>query len=242
MIFYHVSQDLTHNGNFYLKVPETRADDEDSKIKRICVGKSIEDCLSAMPDGGYSLDMHCYTELKGLFKVFKIDTDKIGINENDIILDDELYKTDLVRDALHTNECWLLKNFSVNKEDSFFIYLNDWTEESEDLVEYSLWNASMEGDGDYFSLYEEKYDSCFVPCIVVIENIKYLILNKEKIKAVTIIDNVVCYNLSNDDYYNNKYDDSVIICYYSDWLEKNTGPLVFFKEWAEELNIIPVAI
>lgn len=160
MKFYHISTDLTHNGIFIPRIPTITANFKDKKedktIPRICVGKSLADCFSAMPNGNSRLDILA-EEQKGLFKVFEIDTEKLGITKKDILDDKYLFNKDLVRDALHTNENWILKRIKVPKEDSYIILLENWIEESEDIVPAYIWNKAMETDGDYYSLYKKHF-------------------------------------------------------------------------------------
>ena len=129
-IYYHVSTDITHNGEFIPRVPSFRhGDSEDSTTARVCVSTSIEGCLSAIPNGGSGLD-YLRMEQRGYFQVFKIDTDKLGIGESDVVLSEELYEKDSVRDANFTDEVWITTPFIVPMEDRelmlFLILFINW--------------------------------------------------------------------------------------------------------------------
>lgn len=239
MKFFHVSIDLTHNGHFIPRIPTIRAkykDSEENKtIPRICVGKSLGDCFSAMPNGNSKLDILAEDQ-KGLFKVFEIDTKKLGIKKEDILDDEYLYNKDLVRDALHTNENWILKEIKVPKEDSYIILLENWIEEIEDIVPSHIWNKAMSTDGDYISLYEEYYpDDPFVPCMVVIDDLKYKIIDKDKLNKTTKIDGVICYDLSDISPY-----ESTTVCYYEDYKKIYNGSIKEFKIWCDYNFIIGI--
>ena len=57
-VLWHVSFDKVPEGRFIPRVPENRITQgeyiEDDTIKRVCFSNSIENCLNAMPCGGFA--------------------------------------------------------------------------------------------------------------------------------------------------------------------------------------------
>ena len=172
-IFYHVSTNLTHPGIFKPRIPSFRhKDSEDDVIPRVCVAPSIEGCLTAIPEGGMQLGELCWDQ-RYYFLVFRIDTQKLGIPQNNIITSDELFKKDLVRDAEITNEHWITTSFVVPAEDRFLILVDNWAEESADVIPYEIYQiADKKYEGDYFDAYQDIYGA-FIPCATSIENLIY---------------------------------------------------------------------
>ena len=117
---YHVTLDIHHSGVFEARVPNSRMQSEDSTTARICVSDSIEGCLTSTPFGSHYLDENLI-ENSDLIKIFVIDTAKLGLLPSDIITPCELYEKGKVDDALLTNEHWILKNFTVPKEDHLVV-------------------------------------------------------------------------------------------------------------------------
>jgi hypothetical protein len=110
-IYYHISLNLFHNGEFYPRIPYDRYSSEDNAMKRVCVSDSVMGCFNAIPDEQlFTCDHH------GYFKLFEIDTDALGICEKSIIKPLTLYEEKGVFDALLTNEHWILTDFVVPKE------------------------------------------------------------------------------------------------------------------------------
>lgn len=178
-IFYHISTDLNHSGLFEPRIPINRHQDaEDDTIERICISPSIEDCLTAIPNGGFRLaDLN--EEREGLFLVFKIDTEKLGISKYDIITAEELYQRDLVRDSAMTEEHWITTAFQVPQEDRFIIKLTEWDEDVFDVIPYEIVKLADElYEGDYCKAYMETYDE-LVPSSINIVNARYF---SEKVK------------------------------------------------------------
>ncbi|WP_242306314.1 hypothetical protein [Bacillus cereus group sp. BfR-BA-01317] len=173
-IFYHVSTDLQHSGEFVPRIPSCRHQDkEDDVTKRICVSKTIDDCLSAIPSGGAHLE-ELNIEQRGYYKVFKIDTDKLGIEDSDIVSSDVLYQEDLVRDAEVTNEHWILKGFQVAEEDSYIIKLIAWEESAKDIIPDFIYRMAEEQyGGDYVQAYTDHFND-YVPCSTFIVDAGYV--------------------------------------------------------------------
>lgn len=173
-IYYHVSTNVQHNGEFVPRIPDCRhQDQEDSVTPRISVAPSIADCLTAIPNGGGRLD-EWNMQLRGYYLIYQIDTEKLGISEKDIVSSDVLYEKDLVRDAEITNEVWITTPFIVPEEDRFFIKLISWDETAHDIVPYSIYaKADEEYGGNYVEAYEDIYDKS-VPCSVKIVEPLYI--------------------------------------------------------------------
>lgn len=174
MIFYHVSTYLKHDGIFIPRIPSSvHKLGENENIPRVCVGKTMEDCFSALPSGGSRLDI-LMEEQHNLFLVFRIDTEKIGIKEEDILSSERLFEEGWVIDAEHTNEHWIMTEFEVPQEDRFLIHLFDWQEESCDIIPHDIYElADAEYEGDYFEAYFAKMKE-HVPCMSIISNLQFV--------------------------------------------------------------------
>lgn len=168
MLLYHISKDLNHNGVFEPRIPEIRMKGENEWIERICFSKTIEGCFTAIPEGGQLLE-------KGIFRLFVLDTEKAGLNADDIIDSDELYKQNYVGDADITGETWVLKK--VTFETYQDIYLKHWWEEVADVIPHYIMELSEEDEyeGDYLTAYIENIEidefddePVLVPSIVLI--------------------------------------------------------------------------
>lgn len=106
-MYYHVSRNTSSViQEFTPRIPlfEQRIEGEDDTIPRICVAKSIEDCLSAMPDGGYHLQ-GAKTPIR--FRVYEFQDTRI-LSKN-ILTSTDLYLSKLVLDAWITGEHWILQ-------------------------------------------------------------------------------------------------------------------------------------
>lgn len=177
MIFYHVSTDLQHSGKFVPRIPENRHKQaEDASIGRVCVCPTLEQCFSAMPGGGINLYTTC-NDARNYFLVFKIDTEKLGINEKNIITSKVLFEKDLVRDAEASEEHWICEPFIVPEEDSQIIAVQNWNEEICDVIPHHIYElADREYEGNYLEAYEDYYDEN-VPCGTIVENLEYFTEN-----------------------------------------------------------------
>lgn len=123
MKLYHVTKDLTHDGNFTPRVPERRDYLEDEVIPRICFSTSIEGALSALPipRGSSFAD---YNENYGyVWKVFEVDTDDLP---NEQWVDSQtLYEEGLVLDTWLTEEVWVTQPLDLSNQ-SYYILIDDW--------------------------------------------------------------------------------------------------------------------
>lgn len=185
-IFYHISQGLFHDGKFYPRIPMDRTEGEDEITKRVSVAPTIKDCLSAIPGGGMKLD-ETITEIRGYFKVFKINTEKLGISKEHIVDGEYLFQTGKVPDAYHTNEHWITKEFEVPKEDTFIIKIDSYFEEVHDLIPHEIYELAEEKyEGDYIEAYfdvHEKRPSC-ITCITEINYYTNFLKEGQKIEIM----------------------------------------------------------
>ena len=166
----HVTKNLQHNGEFTPRVPENRLKgwNEDDKTHRICVAEDLNGCLT-----GAGIDENT------LVKVFFIDIEKLEL-EDSIVKWNELYEKDLVTDAVHTKEAWILKSFQVDEEDSIIVSLNGVCDDSLYLVEYNIQKEADELGVNEIDLYEEKFGfppRCISYCTV--GNNDFITLNKD---------------------------------------------------------------
>lgn len=184
-IYYHVSTNLSHDGKFEPRVPSCRYTAlEDDKTPRICVGDSLEDCLTAMPGGSECIG-ELYRDTRGYFLLFKIDTEKLGISEEDIVPTETLYQKNIVPDADITNESWILKSFQVPKEDTQLIKLDYWDVLDMDILPHTIYDiADREYEGDYLRAYQEIYQER-VPCAVTIQDAEYFTSNVKQGDEIT---------------------------------------------------------
>lgn len=106
---YHISLegnlDVHH---FTPRIPSRCLDTEDKTTPRICVAETINDCISACPDGYVFFTEKTVLGAAYLY-VYEIDILKIGFNN--IKFWQEL--SSLVPDAHKTKEIWVLKEFDA---------------------------------------------------------------------------------------------------------------------------------
>ncbi len=184
-IFCHISTDLKFKGNFYPRIPMTISKNEDKTIDRICVAKTLEGAFTAIPDGGSRLENYLETEY--IFRLFLIDLNKLKISPEYILDSEYLYESELVPDAQLTTEHWITTPFSVPKSDSFIIKINDWNEESCDLIPYHITTlAETEYDGEIYEAFEDFLGHSNFPCITLINNISFISENVSQGEIFTI--------------------------------------------------------
>lgn len=111
----HVSFDPVPNGLFIPRVPESRIVQgdyfEDDTIERICFSVSIENCINAMPDGGYAVLGLNEMKKKG-FTPILYSYNLFWNGENEVLTPKEVKK--YVYDAEATNEYWLTTQKTIN--------------------------------------------------------------------------------------------------------------------------------
>jgi hypothetical protein len=116
MILYHVRFDLENTDRkFVPREPYYPMVGEDKHIPRICLSTSIEGAVSACPSGAERLDLVEEVQ-EGLFLVFKVDTEKLGITE---IIESESLERYGVFDSYLTGEVWVLEEFELPESDLF---------------------------------------------------------------------------------------------------------------------------
>lgn len=152
-------------------IPESRMQEEDAVTKRICVATTVEGCFSALPSGGSRIN-NLVEKVGGVFRVFHIDTDACGIPEEAIWSDAYLYENDLVPDAEHTGECWILKPFTC--DESHLIMIDSFEEESADIIPYPVMQLMIDEDMDYYDAYEDVFgEQIDLPCMTVLTEMGY---------------------------------------------------------------------
>jgi len=168
MILYHVSQDLTFDGYFQPRIPKEPMTGENDTIFRISAAPTISQCFGAIPRGGVMFHHMCH-RCDGYFKVFRIDTEKVGISEENIVRPHTLKEKELVPDAWFHEEHWITTPFSVSEEDHLLIQVQNWKEElqakhiqtnkyvgEKEVKEQNLWSSVMHEKG--FVMLDLKYD------------------------------------------------------------------------------------
>lgn len=120
-MFYHVSLDTSSIvEEFTPRVPneQSRIEGEDRNIPRICVAKSIEDCLTGFPEGGYQLEGNCPL----LIRIYEFDEETI--EKENVVRAPELFLRQLVPDAWVTGEHWIM-NQSIKPSRSYLIQIKE---------------------------------------------------------------------------------------------------------------------
>lgn len=120
-MFYHVSLDTSCIvEEFTPRIPneQSRIEGEDRQIPRICVAKSIEDCLTGFPEGGYQLEGNCPL----LVRIYEFDAHNIP--KENVVRAPELFLKNLVPDAWVTGEHWIL-NQSIRPSRSYLIQIKE---------------------------------------------------------------------------------------------------------------------
>lgn len=120
-MFYHISLDTSDIvEEFTPRIPseQSRIEGEDRTIPRICVAKTIEDCLSGFPEGGYKLEGNCPM----LIRVYEFDEKEID-NEN-IVRAPELFLENIVPDAWVTGEHWVV-NQTLKPKNHYVIQIKE---------------------------------------------------------------------------------------------------------------------
>lgn len=185
-IYYHVSTALRHDGVFTPRIPDIRhKEQEDASTHRVSVAPTIEDCLTAIPNGGGRLD-ELNEAQRGYYLIVKVDTEKLGIQEQDIVLSDTLYERDLVRDADFTKEVWITTPFKVEQEDMFLILLKKWQEKPKDVFPYAIYAiAERDYEGDVHEAYAELYNE-HVPCSIAVSDIEFERVTGKEEREITL--------------------------------------------------------
>lgn len=188
MRFYHISLDTLFPVKVFTPyIPDFPMSTEDIKTPRICVSTNIEGCLSAVPWGGRVLEDE-FTDLDFEDKDGNpIERSGVYIRvyefEYDGPLKDSkyLYEHDLVRDALATNEYWLLEECKPSI--TYTILLTTWDEYSDELISY---------EDDRRLAENPSLDLGFDDSMTKISNIKYEIVESEPLTKIVDSFNEKC--------------------------------------------------
>ncbi len=106
-MLYHVSFDLSKVTQVFTpRIPnqEKRMEGENDYIPRICVAKSLKDCLTAMPGGGYWFEN---SDKPKQIRVYEFDEETI--KPENLVNSAYLYFSEWVLDAWITGEHWVIE-------------------------------------------------------------------------------------------------------------------------------------
>lgn len=134
MILYHISFDLNKDGHFVPRVPPHTLSDEDQKTLRVCVSDSLKGAISGCSISYTKLE-HDTKPSSKFVKIFKINTEKLGIDANAIVSAQALKESGKVADAILTREHWILDPFTVPDEDIEIIMIQTWEGFERDMDE-----------------------------------------------------------------------------------------------------------
>mgnify|MGYP004512419667 CR=1 FL=1 len=179
-LYCHVSGDLTKDNYFYPRLPAYTRNDEEYDTPRVCVSKTLEGALSALPKSFLNeKPVYGCNSCNTYYKVFIVDVDKLGIKE--MLHSDYLYEKDYVRDASITGEVWILEPFTVPDEYTFYIKVDSWTEGVDDIIPHHIYELAEteQYEGDYCAAYEDYYDEN-MPSMLVIENLTLTLMDVKK--------------------------------------------------------------
>lgn len=121
LMFYHVSMDTSDIvEEFSPRIPteHSRIEGEDRTVPRICVAKTIEDCLTGFPEGGYRLEGNCPM----LIRVYEFD--EKDIPKENVVRAPELFLKNIVPDAWITGEHWIV-NQSLKPTQHYLIEIRE---------------------------------------------------------------------------------------------------------------------
>jgi hypothetical protein len=178
MKLYHLSSTIKHKGKFEPRIlPIRHSLGENDNLPRVPVSTSIEGCLTAIPTGGAALRRRVVNMHHPLFRVFEIDTNKLGIPEKAIYYPQALYQGDNVVDALFTQEHWITSPFTVPAEDSYVIHLHSWSELSNIVVAHYALTLVREQFHDN-AAEAKRAKAKGVDAILVIQNAKWEVVSR----------------------------------------------------------------
>lgn len=141
MILYHISTNIRKDGHFQPRAPHQTMEGENRVRMRVSASPTMADCFTALPGGSYQL-FSLNSRQEGFYKVFRIDTDELGISEKDILTPTQLMENGWVPDAGIANEHWITVPFLVPEEESFVLLLTGWRERVVEMA--PVQNASGE--------------------------------------------------------------------------------------------------
>ncbi|WPQ59794.1 hypothetical protein [Paenibacillus polymyxa] len=163
-VYFHLSTLLSHEGAFVPRVPENQIHGiKESTIKRVCVSKTIEGCFTAIGNGQNPHDANFVR--RGYYVLFKIDTEKLGIEKRHIVSSRQIYRNGWVPDADVTKEHWITKSFQVPKEEMSYIQIQSFKQVQTMAYPYEVVNLARNGDqGNVESIYKKRYSNP-LPCV-----------------------------------------------------------------------------
>ncbi|MGU8834192.1 hypothetical protein ACV3UL_07820 [Clostridium perfringens] len=128
MKMYHVSKDIYDKVTIFTpKVPDYLLKNEDNKIKRICVGRSIQDCLNGLcydtniSNKLFNDNQTCYELLGECYRVMKV----YEFDVPDELVFNHHYVSSFVPDAMETKENWL--KHTVKPTDEYLINITGYS-------------------------------------------------------------------------------------------------------------------
>jgi hypothetical protein len=145
---YHVSIDPHAIDWFGFRIPESRLDEEDPYIGRICLSDSISGAISAFPfvkQIVYPVDFgDCY------IRVYEFDVKDLPIDQ--VISPEYLYQKDLVSDSVITREFWiaekLFEDEVIEPSRSYLINVKDTRVKRHDNIKYKDKLQSIKNNQD----------------------------------------------------------------------------------------------
>lgn len=174
MLLYHLTTYLNHNGKFEPRIPKNRRRDENATTARVCVATSLGGCLTALPKFGFYDDF--MENCKRHFKLFCIDTAKLGIPKSEIIDNETLYINGEVHDACVTGEHWITCPFQVPIEDTFLVHIKDYELGPSIAVAPAEYAREAKQLGvEVFDYMDEIGEVDLMECLLVVTNLDYVI-------------------------------------------------------------------
>lgn len=174
-MYYHLSSNLDEEIEvFSPRIPkrEKRMDGENDFIPRICLGKTIEDCLSGMPEGGYKLKTE-EGENALTFRVYAFKEE--DINKENLIDPTSLYFSNWVLDSWVTGEHWVVDQELVPLE-VFDIELKDFEVTDAPFVSPDVFKEAFKEKGDPLSILERLEDDS-KESVARVTNLNYRVIN-----------------------------------------------------------------
>lgn len=109
-ILYHVSVERIAGNRLWQRIPKDRAEGEDKTMKRICFAKTLEGCITAMPNGvkvARNLSLcELHMGLPAILHIYSIK--RSDIPDENIKDSNYLLENNLVPDADETGEVWVV--------------------------------------------------------------------------------------------------------------------------------------
>lgn len=168
MKLFHLSLDLNIIKEFVPRIPSENVmvENEDYVTPRICLGKTIRGCLTAVPWGGNTFEELFFDNMVSqLIRVYEFDSDDIV--KGNLISSEDLYQSDKVRDSEISGEVWAI-NQSLKPTNTYVIQITDYEEGCVDDIKYD--------DMKNFNEEEDDMEDIINGCFTTVESIRYNIL------------------------------------------------------------------